>query len=64
MISFEAIVKIGDTYGHDNISDEEIKKILIKTLEMDSDVEVLEVIEIKRTPNKASNLNKAECSRK
>jgi hypothetical protein len=48
MVTFEAIVKIEDTYGHDTISDEEIKKILINDLEENADVDVIEVIELKR----------------
>lgn len=48
MSEFEAIVKIRDFYGFREMTDDQIKRILIKNLESDADVEVIEVIEIKR----------------
>ena len=48
MIHFEAVIKIADTYGHDKITDDEIKEIITLNLEHDADIEVIDVISIER----------------
>lgn len=48
MIRFDAVIKVSDIYGHTEISDDEIKRILTDVIENDADMKLIEIISIER----------------